>query len=157
MKLGDTRGQSLVELAVATPIILIMFAGLYVACRTGFLASAAHSAAQTEALRAGRGMPGIEKRLSATLLPGEEGASVRSESGRSARLLPAPFPSLAGRSSGIATVNKVWKETGGIGGFSPLDLVRKADLSADSWNRNSRSGKNVRRIIRARVALGAIR
>lgn len=157
MSLRDARGQSLVELAAALPIILIMFAGFYVACRTGFLASRAHSAAQTEALRAGRGMPGIEKQLSATLLPGENGASVRSESGRNARLLPTPFPSLAGRSSGVASLNKEWKEMGDIGGFPPLALVRRADLSADSWNRNSRSGKNVRRMIRARIALGAIR
>ena len=157
MNLRDTQGQSLVELAAALPIILILFAGFYVACRTGFLASAAHSAAQTEALRAGRGLPGIEKQLSTTLLPGDNGASVRSESGRNARLLPAPFPTLAGRSSGVASLNKEWTETGTIGGFSPLALVRRADLSADCWNRNSRSGKNIRRIIQARIALGAIR
>ncbi len=157
MKLRDARGQSLVELAAVLPIILIMLAGFYVACRTGFLASGAHSAAQTEALRAGRGMPGIEKQLSATLLPGDNGASVRSESGRNTRLLPAPFPSLAGRSSGVASVNKEWRETGKIGGFPPLALVRRADLSADCWNGNSGSGKNIRRMIRARIALGAIR
>lgn len=157
MTLKNARGQSLVELAVALPIILILFAGFYVACRTGFLASGAQAAAQAEALRAGRGMPGIEKQLSATLLPGDNGASVRTESGQKARLLPAPFPTLAGRSIGVASLNKEWRETGEIGGFSPLTLVRRADLSADCWNRNSGSGKNIRRIIRARIALGAIR
>jgi len=156
MKHQDVRGQSLVELAAALPIILAMFAGFYVACRTAFLASGAHSAAQTEALRAGRGMPGIEKQLSATLLPGENGASVRSESGRDTRLLPAPFPCLAGRSSGIASVNKEWRETRELGGFPPLALVSRAELSADCWNGSSRSGKNIRRMVRGRIALGAI-
>jgi len=156
MKPHDARGQSLVELAAALPIILAMFAGFYVACRTGFLASGAHSAAQTEALRAGRRMPGIEKQLSAALLPGESGASIRSESGRSTRLLPAPFPSLAGRSSGIASVDKEWRETRELGGFSPLALVSRTDVSADCWNMSSGSGKNIRRMIRARIAMGAI-
>lgn len=157
MTLRDERGQSLVELAAALPIVLVMFAGLYVACRTAFLASRAHSAAQTEALRAGRALPGIETQLSAALLPGEPGGSVKGESGRKARLLPAPFPSLAGRSSGVASLNKEWRETGEIGGFSPLDVVSRADLCVDSWGGNSRSGKNIRRTIRARVVLGAIR
>lgn len=156
MSLRDARGQSLVELAVTVPILLLIFAGLYVACRTGFLASGAHSAAQTEALRAGRGMSGIEQQLSSTLLPGGT-ASVKSESGRNTRLLPAPFPSLAGRTSGVTSLNKEWTETAGIGGFPSLALVRRADLSADCWNGNSGSGKNIRRMIRARIALGAIR
>lgn len=153
----DARGQTLVELALVLPIVLVMFAGLYVACRTGFLASAAQSAARTEALRAGRELPGIEKQLSADLLPGEAGASVSSESGKKARALPAPFPSLAGRSSGVASVNKEWKEAGQIGGFGPLHLSRRVDLCADCWGGTSRSGKNVRRTVRARVALGALR
>lgn len=157
MTLRDARGQSFVEMAAALPIILLIFAGLYMACRTGFLASRAHSAAQVEALRAGRGMSGVEKHLCDTLLPGDNGASVRSEPGRNARLLPPPFPSLAGRSSGIVSVNKEWTEIAGIGEFPALALVRRADLSADCWNGNSGSGKNIRRVIRARIALGAIR
>lgn len=157
MSLRDGRGQSLVELAAALPIILVLFAGFYVACRTAFLASGAHSASQAEALRAGRAMPGIESQLSAALLPGESGAVVRSETGRKARLLPAPFPSLAGRSSAVASVNKVWGEIGDIGGFAPVALRRRAELCADCWGGNTRSGKNIRRVIRARVAVGAIR
>ncbi len=157
MSLRDNRGQSVVELAVALPIILVMLAGLYVACRTAFLASEAHSAAQAEALRAGRGMSGIEKQLAATLLPHEDGASVSSGSGRDVRLLPLPFPSLAGRSSGVVTVDKEWSETGGIGGFPPLSLSRRADLSVDCWGTTSRSGRNIRRTIRARIILGAFR
>ena len=157
MTLRDVRGQSIVEMAAALPIILIMFAGFYVACRTGFLTSGAYSAAQAEALRTGRGMAGIERQLAATLLQGENGASVVSESGRKTRILPTPFPSLAGRSSGVVSVNKEWRETGEIGRFSPLALVRRADLSVDCWGGNSGSGKNIRRTIRTRVALGAIR
>ncbi|MGE5189685.1 MAG: hypothetical protein ACM3NF_06480 [Gemmatimonadota bacterium] len=157
MTLRGTRGQSLVELAVALPLILVMLAGLYVACRTAFLMSAAHSAAQAEALRAGRTLPGIERQLAATLLPGETGASVSSQSGRTTRLLPTPFPPLTGRSSGVVSVDKQWSETAGIGGFDPLSVVVRVDLSADCWNGSSRSGKTIRRAILARVALGAIR
>ncbi len=152
----DARGQSVVEMAAALPIILIMFAGLYVACRTGFLASAAHSAAQAEALRAGRGQPGIESRLADALLPGGTGVSVRSTAGRDARLLPPPLPSLAGKSSGIVSLSKSWSETGTVAQFPPLALVRRSDVAADCWGENSGSGKSIERIIRARVALGAI-
>lgn len=157
MTIRDARGQSLVELALAVPIVLLMFGGLYVACRTAFLASRGQSAAQAEALRVGRALPGIESRLSENLLHGEAGASVRSESGKKVRLLPAPFPSLAGRSVGVASVNREWRETGAIGGFEPLALARRAELCADCWGGNSKSGENIRRIVRARVALGAIR
>ncbi len=157
MNLRDTCGQSLVEFAVSLPIVLVIGAGLYVACRTGVLASAAQSAAQTQALRAGRGRPGIENRLAAALLPGDTGASVRSEGGRNARFLPSPFPSLAGRSSGVVSIDKAWRETGTVGGFPPLALVRRSDMSVDCWNSNSRSGKTIRTTIRARIALGAIR
>ncbi len=153
----DIRGQSLVELAAVLPIVLAIFAGLYVACRTGFLASAAQSAAQAEVLRAGRGLRGIEKQLAADLLRGEGDASVRTEAGPRTRLLPAPFPSLAGRSSGVASVKKAWSETGTIGGFRPVALVRKSDMSVDCWNGTSGSGRKIRAIVRARVALGAIR
>lgn len=152
----NTGGQAVVELAIVVPILLLMVAGLYVACRTGFLASGAQSAAQTEALRVGRGLPGIERHLSATLLPGDNVASIRGEGGQSARLLPAPFPSLAGRSTGIASLNKEWRETGTIGEFPPLALVRKTVVSTDCWNGDSASGKRIRRVIKARIALGAI-
>ncbi len=156
MTLRGTRGQSLVETAVALPIILTIFAGLYVACRTAFLASGAQSAAQAEALRAGRCLPEIDMHLAAALLPGETGVSVRSASGRDARLLPSPFPALTGRSSGIVSLNRSWSETGTITNLPPLALVRRSDVSADCWGEGSGSGKSIARIIRARVALGAI-
>lgn len=153
----DTRGQALVEMAVGLPIILVMFAGLYIACRTAFLASGAQSATQAEALRAGRCQPGIEKQLAASLLPGETGVSVRSTSSGEARLLPSPFPALTGRSSGIVSLTKSWSEVGSIGEFPPLALVRRSDLSVDCWGKNSSSGKGIARVIQARIALGAIR
>ena len=156
MTLRGLRGQSLVETAAVLPIVLVIFAGLYVACRTGFLAAAAQSAAQVEAIRSGRGMRGIERELAADLLPADNGVIVRGESGRAARLLPSPFPSLAGRSSGVVSVNKTWTETRGIGELPPLSLTRRSDLHADCWGANSASGKKIRGIIRARIALGVI-
>jgi len=157
MTFRGTRGQSLVEIAVALPIILMMFTGLYIGCRTSFLTSGAQSAAQAEALRTGRCLPGIEKHLAAALLPDETGVSVRSTSGRDSRILPSPFPALTGRSSGIVSLEKSWSETGTIGEFPPLAVVRRSDLSADCWGENSGSGKSIARMIRARIALGAIR
>lgn len=157
MTLRETRGQALVEMAVGLPVILVMFAGLYMACRTAFLASSAQSATQTEALRAGRCLPGIEKQLTASLLPRETGVSVRSTSRRDAQLLPSPFPALTGRSSGIVSLTKSWSEVGSIGEFPPLALVRRYDLTADCWTGNSSSGKSISRVIQARIALGAIR
>ncbi len=156
MTLRDLRGQSLVEAAAVLPLILVIFAGLYVACRTGFRASAAQSAAQAEAIRSGRGLPGIERQLAADLLPGDNGALVGHDGGRGARLLPSPFPSLTGRTSGVVTVRKDWTETGAVGEFSPLSLARRSELDVDCWGANSGSGKKIRGIVRARVALGVI-
>ncbi len=156
MTRGKTRGQALVETAAMLPIILTLFAGLYVACRTGFLASEAQCAAQAEAVRAGRGLRGIEKNLADALLPGGTGASVRSACSRDARLLPSPFPALAGRSSGIVSLSKSWSETGPPGEFPDLALVRRSELAADCWGESSGSGKSISRLVRARVALGAI-
>ncbi len=157
MSFRHSRGQCLVEVAVSVPILLVIFAGLYVACRTGFLASAIQSAAHAQTLRSGRGMPGIEKQLVADLLPGEDGVSVANGTQRDTRLLPRPFPDLTGRSSAIVSVDRVWRETGAIGGFPPLALVRRSDMSVDCWDRTSRSGRRLRGVVRARVALGVIR
>ncbi len=156
MTARETRGQALVETAATLPIVLILFACLYVACRTAFLASGAHSAAQAEALRAGRGLPGIEKNLAAALLPDGRGVSIRGACDREARLLPSPFPTLAGRSSGIVSLTKSWSETGTVGQFPPLSLERRSVVTADCWGENSGSGKNITRIIRARIALGVL-
>ncbi len=156
MSTRGSQGQALVEAALVLPIILILFSGLYIACRTAFAASAAQSATQTEALRVGRQLPGIEKQLAAALLLGEDGASVKGTSGRETRLLPSPFPSLAGRSSGIVSIDKEWTEIGRTGDLPALALVRRSDLSADCWNVASRSGRNIRWTVRARVALGAL-
>ncbi len=156
MTVPGTRGQALVETAAVLPIVLILFAGLYVACRTAFLASGAQSAAQAEALRVGRGLPGIEKNLAAALSPEGRGVSVRAASDREARLLPSPFPTLAGRSSGTVSLTKSWSETGAVGQFPPLALDRRSIVTADCWGESSGSGKNIARMIRARIALGVL-
>ncbi len=156
MTARETRGQALVEAAATLPIVLILLAGLYVACRTAFLASGAQSAAQAEALRAGRGLPGIEKNLAAGLLPDGRGVSIRGACDRESRLLPPPFPALAGRSSGTVSLSKSWSETGAVGQFSPLALDRKSVVTADCWGEGSASGKSIARTIRARIALGVL-
>lgn len=151
------QGQALLEIAIALPALLLLLAGAYACCRAAVIASSASSAAQAESIRSGRRLPGLEKNLAGSVLPGGEGVSLNVRSGKKGRLLPSPFPSLAGRTIGVAKVEKKWDETGGIGAVPPLRLERQSEMSVDCWDKGSSSGRKIRRVVRARVALGIIR
>ena len=87
------NGQGLVEVVLILPVLLLLLAGSYVCCRAAFLLSAAESSAQTETIRTGRRLAGIEQKMSDDILPYDRSVTIRSESTDKSRLLPAPFPS----------------------------------------------------------------
>jgi hypothetical protein len=153
----DEKGQTLVEMALALPILLILLLGGYASTRTAFLKSRAESASFTQALRVGRNLRGIERELSESIFP--EGKKVTIRSGRKgkSRLLPRPFPLLAGKTASTVEARKTWKEIGGAQWLPPVRISQKAELHVNCWGQDSSSGKSIRRYIRGLVVLGAIR
>jgi hypothetical protein len=151
------RGEVLLETAILLPSLLLLLAGSYVCSRAVILRGAAESAAHAEAIRAGRGLVGIEKKMASSLLPRGEGVEIRAGNGSGARLLPAPFPALSGRAKGTVEIRKDWKEAGSIADFPGLRISRTAEMTADDWSKDSKSGKNIRRTVKMIVAAGILR
>src|SRR4030067_1055307 len=102
MRKQREKWQALVEAALGLPILLILLLGAYASTRTAILRSRAESASFTEALRVGRNLPGIERDLSRSILPAGKTVDVRSDREGKSRLLPAPFPLLAGKTAAAA-------------------------------------------------------
>ena len=157
MTMTSTNGQGLVEAALVLPVLLLLLAGSYVCCRAAFLHSAAESAAQTEAIRTGRQLAGIEGKMADAILPHGRGVVLRAESAGRGSVLPAPFPSLAGRTKGIAEIRHGWEEGIGIREVPSLQVVRLTEASVDCWEKKTGSGKKIRNFIKGLVAVGVLR
>jgi hypothetical protein len=155
MKLRN--GQALVEVALALPILLLVLAGTYVCARASFLHAAAESAAQTEAIRGGRLLPGIERKMSDTILPQGHGVEICTHSAGKAGILPPPFPSLEGRTKGSVDVTEDLPGDTGFLRSPPLHVHRIAEASVDCWAKTSSSGKTIRRYLGGFVASAALR
>lgn len=154
---SQNKGQSLVEVALLLPVLLLLLAGGYVCCRSAFLVSAAETAARTEALRSGRRQPGIEKMMSDSIMAGGDGITIRPEDSDRSRLLPSPFPSMTGRTKGIVEIRKPWTEAGFASNLPELQAVRAVEASVDCWDKGSASGKKVNGFVRGIVATGILR
>jgi hypothetical protein len=150
-------GQTLVEVAFVLPILLILLMGGYATTRTAFLKSRAESASFAEAIRAGRNLPGIEQVLSRAILPEGDEVTVRSGRKGKSRLLPAPFPSLSGKTDATVAIRKQWREIGTPRWLPQANIQEKTKVSVDCWGKDTSSGKNIRRWILGYIVLGAIR
>lgn len=151
MTVRGEKGSALLEAAILAPLVLGILAGGYAAWRTSVLSSRAASVAREASLRAGRGLPADREKLEESVLPGRSGVVVRSGTGKVGGPLPLPVPPLAGRSWGEATLKKTWEESGAFGPIEPLILRRRVDMSVDTWSAPSSSGRNIKRLVRARV------
>jgi hypothetical protein len=150
-------GQTLVEVAFALPILLILLIGAYATTRTSFLKSRAESASFAEAIRAGRNLPGIEQALSRAILPEGDEVYVRSGRKGKSRLLPAPFPLLAGKTDATVSIRKQWREIGAPRWLPQANIQEKTNVSVDCWGKDTSSGNKIRRWIRGYIAMGTIR
>jgi hypothetical protein len=158
-KMTDRResGQSLVEVAIVLPLLLVLLVGAYASTRTAILKSRSESVAFAEALRAGRNLAGIENELSRSILPDGKEVDVRAGQGKQSRLLPAPFPRLAGTTTASAEVRHAWREIYPSRWLPPAKILRNAELHADCWGKTTSSGKSIQRLIQGYVLLGVIR
>ncbi len=151
------KGQALLEMVLTMPILLILILGAYASTRTSVLKSRAISAAFTEVLRAGRNHRGIERELSTSILPEEGTVTIRSARERTSRLLPAPFPALAGRTMASVEVRKRWKEIGAPRWMPAVRILQQTESNVDCWGKDTSSGKRMRRWVRGVVLLGVLR
>lgn len=151
------KGQALLEMALTMPILLALLLGAYASARTSLLKSRAESAAFTEALRTGRNHRGIERELSSSITSGEATVDIRSARNRDSRLLPAPFPALAGRTTAAVEVRKTWAEIGSPRWLPAVRILQRTTSNVDCWGNDTPSGKRMRRWVRGFVLLGAIR
>jgi len=149
-------GQSLVETALALPLLLILLGGGYWFYRDLSLSSSAESAAHAQMLRAGRRLAGIEPGLSRTIHPGDNVAHIEAHIDPLIGEVPL-FGGLAGRT--IASVDvSLGKEP--VGAFLDLPshaLRREAAGSVDCWGKETPSGSTVRRTVQGILLTGVLR
>jgi hypothetical protein len=146
----------LLETALALPLLLALLAGGYWVCADLFLSGAAESAAHAHLLRSGRGQPGIEGPLAATVLPRGEGV----EWSGGNRPLAGGYPLFPGLSGRTAASLRYTLHRGDVGGYSDLPPHRGSrgrEATVDCWGGNTPSGKKVRRFIQGILLTGALR
>ena len=153
----QNKGQTLLEIVLLIPVLLVLLLGAYASTRTSILKSRAESAAFTETLRVGRNYRGIERELSMSILPEDETVDILSERNRGGRLLPAPFPSLAGSTTGAVEVRKGWNEIGAPRWMPTVRILQLTESNVDCWGKDTSSGKRVRQWVQGIVLLGVIR
>ena len=140
-------GQSLIEAALALPLLLVLLGGGYWFYRNLSLLSSAESAAHAQMLRAGRRLAGIEPRLSGTIHPGDNVAHIEAHNDPLFGEVPL-FRGLAGRT--IASTDVLFgKEP--VGAFLDLPshaLRRKTEGAVDCWGKETSSGSTVRRTVK---------
>ena len=149
-------GQSLVEAALALPLLLVLLGGGYWFYRNLSLSSSAESAAHAQMLRAGRSLAGIEPRLSGTIHPGDDISHIESRNDPLIGEVPL-FRGLAGRTIASAEVS-LGKEP--VGAFLDLPshaLRREAEGAVDCWGKETPSGSTVRRTVRGILLTGVLR
>lgn len=152
----NSRGQSLLETALALPLVLALLAGGYWVCTELFLSGAAESAAHAKLLRSGRGQHGIDSPLAETVLPGGTGVDVSGENRSLAGGFPL-FPGLSGRTA--ASVGYTLHRDD-VGAYLDIPSHRGTiarEATVDCWSGTSPSGKKVRRVIQGILLTGALR
>jgi len=150
------KGQALLEIVLLIPVLLVLLLGGYASTRTSILKSRAESASFTETLRVGRNYRRIERELSISILPEEEGVDILSGRNRGSRLLPAPFPSLAGSTTASVKVRKRWNEIGAPRWMPTVRILQQTESNVDCWGKDTSSGKRVHQWVQGIVLLGVI-
>ena len=149
-------GQSLLETVLVLPLVLAVLALGYWGFRRISLEGAAMSAAQAQLLRTGRGQPDITAALATSVHPGGEGVTVSGRNGPlSAGVLP--FSGLSGHTASTVEVSRRPECVGSYLEPPSHEFRAGAEGTVDCWGAGSRSGRNVRRGVRALVASGALR
>ena len=149
-------GQSLVEVALLLPLLLILLGGGYWFYRSLSLSSSAESAAHAQMLRAGRRLAGIEPRLSGTIHPDDNVARVEAHNDPLIGDVPL-FRGLAGRTTAAAVVSLRKEPVGGFLDLPSHDFRKEAEGAVDCWGKGTPSGTTIRRTVQGIVGTGVFR
>ncbi|MGZ8441357.1 MAG: hypothetical protein ACXWXD_11360 [Candidatus Deferrimicrobiaceae bacterium] len=153
---NSRSGQSLLETALALPLLLSLLGGGYWFYRNLSLSSSAESAAHAQMLRAGRRCAGIEPLLSATIHPAGSVVRIQAHNDPLIGQVP-PFRGLAGRT--VASVD-VSLRNESVGAFLDLPshtIRREAAGAVDCWGKGTPSGATVRRTVQGILLTGMLR
>ena len=149
-------GQSLVEVALLLPLLLILLGEGYWFYRSLSLSSSAESAAHAQMLRAGRRLAGIEPRLSGTIHPEDNVARVEAHNDPLIGDVPL-FRGLAGRTTAAAVVSLRKEPVGGFLDLPSHDFRKEAEGAVDCWGKGTPSGTTIRRTVQGIVGTGVFR
>ena len=149
-------GQSLVETALALPLLLILLGAGYWFYRDLSLSSSAESAAHAQMLRAGRRLAGIEPRLSDAIHPGDNVVHIESHNDSLIGEVPL-FRGLAGRTTASVNVSLGKERVGAFLDLPSHALRREAEGAVDCWGKESPSGSTIRRTVQGILLTGALR
>ena len=138
------------------PLLLILLGGGYWFYRTLSLSSSAESAAHAQMLRAGRGLAGIEPRLSGTIHPGDNVARIGSRNDPLIGEVPL-FGGLTGRTTASADVSLGNEPVGAFVDLPSHALLREAEGVVDCWGKETPSGSTVRRTVQGILLTGVLR
>lgn len=149
-------GQSLVEMVLILPLLLILLGGGYWFYRDLSLSSSAEAAAHAQMLRAGRRLAGIEPRLSRTIHPGNNVAHIEAHNDPLIGEVPL-FRGLAGRTIAVADVSLDKEPVGAFLDLPSHALRREAEGAVDCWGKETPSGSTIRRTVRGILLTGVLR
>jgi hypothetical protein len=149
-------GQSLVETALALPLLLILLGGGYCFYRDLSISSSAESAAHAQMLRTGRRQAGIEVLLSRTILPGDHVANIEAHNDPVIGKVPL-FGGLTGRTTASADVLLGNEPVGAFLDLPPHAPGREAEGTVDCWGKDAPSGSTVRRTVQGILFSGMLR
>lgn len=153
---SSPRGQSLLETALALPLLLILLCGGYWFYRNLSLTSSAESASHAQMLRAGRRWGGIETRLSATIHPADNVVRIETHTDPLIGQVPL-FRGLAGRTIASTDVNLRNESVGAFLELPSHAIRREAEGAVDCWGKGTPSSATVRRTVRGILLTGALR
>ncbi|HAM32197.1 MAG TPA: hypothetical protein DDX05_00160 [Deltaproteobacteria bacterium] len=149
------QGQSLLETALALPLLLILLGGGYWFYRNLSLSSSAESAAHAQMLRAGRRCAGIEPRLSATIHPAENVVRIGARNDPLIGQVPL-FRGLAGRTVASTDVSLRNESVGAFLDLPSHAIRREAEGAVDCWEKGAPSGATVRRTVQGILLTGGL-
>ena len=153
--LNRSKGNAIVESLIVLPILSLLLAGIVASGNQLSMLSLSESAAHAEALRISRGQSSSASAWNGFLPGDEKRFRFEAATGSGARILPSPFPSLAGRASVSVSLDREWDPLTRAGlGLDRQQNSRNDSLSGDCWAGGTRSGKKIKTTVKLLVGTG---
>lgn len=150
-----SSGNAVVESLLVLPILSLLIAGIVASGNQLSMLSLSESASHAEVLRSSRGQSSSAATWNGFLPRDEKRFRFETSSGSGARILPSPFPSLAGRESISVVLDREWDPLTRAGiGLDRQHISRSDSLSGDCWSGSSRSGKKIKNTVKFLVGTG---